>query len=348
MNDQDQVFEYEPSEKKMLLTLRFDGSFRGGCGGAGAVLLHSPSETVQWQGARFLSECPSSAAAEYEGLILGLEAAVQMDPGELHVEGDCRLVLSQAAGSARPRKMGKLHKRASDLLERLAPELIQRPKFSSIPRDTNAHADALSRVAVNGMQRLHRSAILGTARGGDVHKALAILDHASRDHVRLPSEVFDELMERCEAAGEWRTLLSVYAAAHRDPTRRTARTYEHAIGALGALGASSRGSDPSSKQLAELMRQRAAVLRRSELQRLHSPQGPDAIQTKDTNGAPDAIERGAAADRWLVTLEREAGGQEVLNGEVPDEVPRLLSLAERLAAPYGLALRGEDAFCFEG
>ena len=60
----------------MQLTLRFDGSYTAGAGGAGAVLFSPETDKVVWQGARFLERCPSSAAAEYEGLILGLEASV--------------------------------------------------------------------------------------------------------------------------------------------------------------------------------------------------------------------------------------------------------------------------------
>ncbi len=58
--------------------LRFDGSLaaNGRAGGAGAGL--SWQGAVIWEGARFAPALPTSAAAEYEGLILGLTAARNM------------------------------------------------------------------------------------------------------------------------------------------------------------------------------------------------------------------------------------------------------------------------------
>ena len=138
------------------LLLRFDGSFGGGCGGCGAVLLKGNAPV--WQGARFLPDCPTSAHAEFEGLILGLEAASDRAPGELTVEGDCRVVLSQAAGEARSRKLSKLNARAQAGIRRLP--LKMRPAFANIPREDNAHADALARAAVDASQALHGAAVL--------------------------------------------------------------------------------------------------------------------------------------------------------------------------------------------
>jgi ribonuclease HI len=254
----------------LMLTLRFDGSFRGGSGGAGAVLTvnnggssssssSSGAGAVVWQGARFLRDCPNSAAAEYEGLLLGLDAALRERPTDLRIEGDCRLVLTQAAGTARPRKQRKQHKLVAAKLESLAPHLTTRPCFESISRDENAHADALSREAVAAMEALHSGAILGAARAGRTSLALTTLERSARENVRLAPAVYDELMRACRARSEWRTLLSVYAAAQRDPVRRSDEAYGHAIAACEALGASARGSDPPSRQLSELLRQRGAL-----------------------------------------------------------------------------------------
>lgn len=251
----------------LALTLRFDGSFRGGSGGAGAVLLSSEtasSRAVHWQGARFLSSCANSAAAEYEGLLLGLDAAVQAKPTSLRVEGDCRLVLTQAAGTARPRKLGKQHKLVLEKLAQLSPHLEARPKFASIPRDENSHADALSRAAVEAMENLHRGAILAAARSGQTRSALGTLERASRDGVRIGPLVYEELLRSCHQAQDWRTLLSAYAAAQRDPRRRTQKTYEYVIDAYEALGATRRGADARSKQLAMLVRQQTALAKQTE------------------------------------------------------------------------------------
>ena len=222
------------------------------------------NSAVHWQGARFLSSCANSAAAEYEGLLLGLDAAVQAKPTSLRVEGDCRLVLTQAAGTARPRKLGKQHKLVLEKLAQLSPHLEARPKFASIPRDENSHADALSRAAVEAMENLHRGAILAAARSGQTHSALGTLERASRDGVRIGPLVYEELLRSCHQAQDWRTLLSAYAAAQRDPRRRTQKTYEYVIDAYEALGATRRGADARSKQLATLVRQQTALAKQTE------------------------------------------------------------------------------------
>ena len=58
------------------LRVYFDGSLRGRAGGAGAIVVQHGA--VVWQGARFLTRPASSAATEYEGLLLGLEGAASL------------------------------------------------------------------------------------------------------------------------------------------------------------------------------------------------------------------------------------------------------------------------------
>ena len=329
------------------LTLRFDGSFRGGCGGAGAVLLSDSS--VLWQGARYVANMPNSACAEYEGLILGLEAASRQQPSALRVEGDCRLVLTQVSGIARPRKLGKLHKRAVDAMDRLA--LETNPTFDSISRADNEHADALSRAAVEATQNLHSGAILAACRDGRSsgrQHALATLERAHRERVRLSPEVLEQFMDACAAAEDWRALLSVYSAAQRDPQALTERTVGHAITALEALGAKSRGdsgwrADPSRRQLAELQRQQAALAQRRERLVALAASSEQAESSRAQEAAREAADgRGAAARTWQDVLEREAGGRSSLQGEVAGEAEKLLCLADRLAST-GLALGAGDA-----
>ena len=98
-----------------------------------SATLPTCAESV-WQGAKFLSHCPGSAHAEYEGLVPGLEAAAAsgFTSFSLDIEGDCRVVLSQAAGRSRSRKLSKLHSRAKACLEQMP--LNGRPSYGSIPR----------------------------------------------------------------------------------------------------------------------------------------------------------------------------------------------------------------------
>ena len=317
------------------LVLRFDGSHHMQCGGAGAILM--ASERVVWEGGRFLARCPSSTAAEYEGLILGLEAAASHEPHGLHIEGDCRVVLAQAQGRSRARKSSKLHARAASALERLT--LSTRPTFGSIPRADNFHADALSRAAVDAARRLHGGVILGAARTGQLQPALRSLEHATRDGVPLDApEFYDELMRLCHDARDWHSLLSVFREGRRrrGHAARSELAYALAIEALEALGGSARGSNPASRQLAELQRELSAAHKRAASRALHgdpssrAPEGEvHGVETKD---------RSAAASAWLAWLESEAGGAEALRGDDVEATPRLLALAERLASEQGLGL----------
>ena len=68
----------------------------------------------------------------------------------------------------------------------------------------------------------------------------------------------------------------------------------------------------------------------------------EAKAEAEKRAAKDRIaERGEEARRWRLALEREVGGRAALAGEVPSELPRLLSLAERLKGAGGLGLEGE-------
>ena len=323
------------------LLLRFDGSFRGGAGGAGAVIL-SPEGVVQWQGARFLSACPTSAHSEYEGLLLGLEAAVAYRPSALRIEGDCRVVLDSISGKSKSRKLKKLHTRATAALSRL-PLVSSRsglyasgfakPDTESIAREENAHADSLSRAAVDAAQQLHAAAVLASVRGGDVEPALALVERAARERVTLAPLVFDELLETCHDSQQWHSVLSAFRAASAAPnwTRheldRRDRAYVFAGDALEAMGASSRGSDPASKQLLALRREQEEMRRMDELKRLHADD--DGVEAEAT--VADET-RGVAAREWRESVVERAGGEAAWQGNGGlESVPLLLRTAESLA-----------------
>ena len=202
--------------------LRFDGSYRGGCGGAGAAILDAESGAVRWEGARFVPGCTSSAAAEYEGLLLGLTAAGRVAPSAtaLSVEGDCSVVLRQLNGQARSRKLSKLHARAT-----AAAAALPSPTVALVPREKNAHADALSRAAIAAAATLHELAVLDAARTGRRRHALELCERAGRDGVPRSRALFDALLDSCAGADDWGSLLSVYSEAQ---ACSTARTSDHA------------------------------------------------------------------------------------------------------------------------
>ena len=335
------------------LLLRFDGSFRGGCGGAGAVILANDGKTpgtVLWEGGRFLPRCVSSAAAEYEGLLLGLAAAHHLQPSSLHVQGDCRVVLSQFDGRAKSRKLSKLHARAKERLARL-----RVPSLTSelLPRADNGHADALSRAVIEGMVDLQAGAILGTARQGRRRHALELLESAGRDGVPRAASLVEALLTCAHEASDWAVLLSMYAEAEAGSTRggasTSARSRALAIEALEAL--EPRTGTSAGRQLTELRRRQADTQKRG--QRLaavaaHAALVPDDCEAAAANAADTAHaqmrkprrDRAAAADHWRTALEREAGGPEALQGEATaaDSVPRLLALVEQLKSAEGIGV----------
>ena len=276
------------------MRLRFDGSFHGGSGGAGAVIT-SNSGTVQWHGASFLSGCATSAHAEFEGLILGLSAAEHLRPSaSLLIEGDCRVVvgqpvsiphlspppsltylsppllthysvdrhpppqLAQISGKARARKLSKSKARAEEVMSRLSAK--SQLTFGSIPREENEHADALSRAAIDAMQALYAASVLACTRASQVQSALSRIEQAARLRVVLPPHVYAELLEACHASREWNALLSAYRAAEQQNAiagsgeEGRERAFVLASDALEAMGGTSRGSDHASRQLARLRR----------------------------------------------------------------------------------------------
>ncbi|MET3133272.1 ribonuclease HI [Oxalobacteraceae bacterium GrIS 1.11] len=87
----------------------------------------------------------NSGMAEYSALIALLEAAVALQPAELIVYGDSRVVIDDArqAGRAGAKGLEAQRARASALLARLPQVTLQ-----WIPRQQNSAADALSQGAI--------------------------------------------------------------------------------------------------------------------------------------------------------------------------------------------------------
>jgi ribonuclease HI len=352
------------------LLLRFDGSFSGSCGGAGAVLSCAEGGAIRWEGARFLPRCSSSAIAEYEGLLLGLAAAARIGPAALQIEGDCRVVIGQVCGDAKPRKLGKYHRRARALIDTLEAQGGGRARLALLPRASNGHADALSRVAVEAAQALHSGAILSAARTGRRDRALQLLERAGQDGVPRTTALFDTLLCACDSAADWRMLLSVYAEGKAATAHSSECALALAIGALEALGA--RGGGPDSRQLAELRRVQEAAGRRAAKQAEREAASPATVASASTatNEAPaalvqarrlaggalssddwaelcerDGASRSGPAARWAATLVAEAGGVKALQG-FGSSPPHLVGLARRLSSEQGLGLV-EDEQLFE-
>jgi len=120
-----------------------DGGARGNPGPAAAGAVVSASDgTVLDEASALLGEMTNNAA-EYHGLLLGLERARALGATEVEVVNDSELVARQVTGVYKVKHAGMrpLHARALAVLEGFDTWSIR-----SVPREQNARADAL----VNG------------------------------------------------------------------------------------------------------------------------------------------------------------------------------------------------------
>ena len=126
-------------------TLFFDGCSKGNPGksGAGAVLYKNGIEI--WNKAHYIGETQTNNYAEYMGLLIGLEEAVQQNIKNLIVNGDSLLVIKQMKGEYKVNSPNiiTLHKQAKDLAR-----CFVNIKFNHVYRKDNKRADALSNDAL--------------------------------------------------------------------------------------------------------------------------------------------------------------------------------------------------------
>ncbi|HEY1654489.1 MAG TPA: ribonuclease HI family protein [Candidatus Tumulicola sp.] len=121
-------------------TLFADGGSRGNPGPAasGAVLLGNDGEVVE-ERSLFLGIATNNVA-EWNGLLIGLEAALDRGIRRLAIRLDSELVVKQVRGEYRVKHAGlqPLHRRAQTLLRR-----FERFDIEHVPRKRNALADSL-------------------------------------------------------------------------------------------------------------------------------------------------------------------------------------------------------------
>jgi ribonuclease HI len=126
--------------------LFFDGCSKGnpGLAGAGAVIYNRDEEI--WCKTYFIGEKITNNHAEYSGLILGLQNAVELNIRSLLVMGDSQLVINHMTGKYKCKSPNliSLYETAKNLEKNF--DTIE---YKHILRNLNKRADELSNLGLN-------------------------------------------------------------------------------------------------------------------------------------------------------------------------------------------------------
>ena len=135
------------------LVVYADGGSRGnpGVAGYGAVVLDGATGALLAERAEPLGRA-SNNVAEYSGLIAGLRAAADLDPGaDIEARLDSKLVVEQLSGrwKIKHEDMRRLALEARDLAQSVV-AAGGSVRYAWVPRAENSAADRLSNVAMDG------------------------------------------------------------------------------------------------------------------------------------------------------------------------------------------------------
>ena len=137
--------KYAISEKDIEYLMQFDGCSKGNPGkaGSGAVIYKNNNEI--WGKSLFIGDKNTNNEAEYIGLIIGLEEAINMGIQDLYVEGDSLLVIKQMKGEykVKAENLYKLYEKAKKLEKQLITV-----SYNHVYRDKNKRADELSNMGL--------------------------------------------------------------------------------------------------------------------------------------------------------------------------------------------------------
>jgi ribonuclease HI len=126
--------------------LMVDGAARGNPGkaGCGAAICDENGATVK-QLSRYLGETTNNVA-EYEALIMGLEALIALGRKRIRVQSDSELMVRQLNGQYRVRdaKLQLLNERVQDLLRH-----FERCTILHVRREANKLADSLANRGID-------------------------------------------------------------------------------------------------------------------------------------------------------------------------------------------------------
>jgi ribonuclease HI len=130
----------------MKAIVHVDGGARGNPGPAAAAsVITSPDGEVLDEHARPIGTATNNVA-EYRALLLGLERARELGASEVEVVGDSELIAKQVQGlyKVKHEAMRPLHRQAMAALGG-----FERWSIRTVPREQNAHADALVNAALD-------------------------------------------------------------------------------------------------------------------------------------------------------------------------------------------------------
>ena len=123
-----------------------DGGARGNPGpAAAACVLTLPTGELLGEHTQLLGTTTNNVA-EYRALLLGLERARELGASEVEVIGDSELIAQQVLGRYKVRNeaLRPLHREAMEALGE-----FDRWSIRTVPRELNAHADALVNSALD-------------------------------------------------------------------------------------------------------------------------------------------------------------------------------------------------------
>jgi ribonuclease HI len=123
-----------------------DGAARGNPGhaGCGAVILDGKGTVVK-ELSRYLGHATNNVA-EYEALLLGLEALLQLGKKRIRIQSDSQLLVRQLNGEYRVKdeKLKRLFQRAVTLLRQ-----FDAYRILHVPRELNRLADRLANQGID-------------------------------------------------------------------------------------------------------------------------------------------------------------------------------------------------------
>jgi ribonuclease HI len=134
------------AESQKAWTVMVDGAARGNPGQAGCgAAIYDENSVLTKQLSRYLGRTTNNVA-EYEGLLMGLEALLQLGPKHIVVQSDSELLVRQLNGQYRVKdeKLKALFQRAITLLRQ-----FDSYRILHVRRKLNKLADRLANQAID-------------------------------------------------------------------------------------------------------------------------------------------------------------------------------------------------------